>query len=45
MLTAVRRGTIWSDENGKEVWKFDKRFYTDANLEIEARFLRWLHLL
>lgn len=29
-------GTIWSDENGREVWKFDKRFYTDANLEIET---------
>lgn len=31
------RGTVWSDETGKEVWKFDKRFYTDANLEIDVR--------
>lgn len=29
-------GTVWSDETGKEVWKFDKRFYTDANLEIDT---------
>ncbi len=29
-------GTIWSNEAGKEVWKFDKRFYTDADLEIKV---------
>ncbi len=29
-------GTIWSDASGKEVWKFDKRFYTDAKLELEV---------
>mmetsp|Transcript_4256 Transcript_4256/g.12271 ORF Transcript_4256/g.12271 Transcript_4256/m.12271 type:complete len:438 (-) Transcript_4256:1868-3181(-) len=29
-------GTIWTDASGAEVWKFDKRFYTDANLELEV---------
>lgn len=30
-------GTIWKDASGSEVWKFDKRFYTDANLELQVR--------
>ncbi len=29
-------GTIWKDASGSEVWKFDKRFYTDANLELQV---------
>ena len=29
-------GSIWKDDAGKEVWSFDKRFYTDAKLELEV---------
>ena len=29
-------GTIWKDATGSEVWKFDKRFYTDANFELQV---------
>ena len=30
-------GSIWSAMNGTKLWSFDKRFYTDANLELQAR--------
>ena len=33
--------------NKSEVWKFDKRFYTDASIQINARpsqLLRWAAL-
>ena len=29
-------GSIWKDDGGKEIWSFDKRFYTDAKLELEV---------
>lgn len=29
-------GSIWS-VNGTKVWSFDKRFYTDADLELKVR--------
>ena len=31
-------GSIWS-KNGTKIWSFDKRFYTDANLELQVRRL------
>ena len=37
-------GSIWKDEAGKEVWTFDKRFYTDAKLELEVRIAH-IHVL
>ena len=29
-------GTIWKNMTGGEVWKFDKRFYTDSDLELKV---------
>lgn len=29
-------GTIWKDPGGQVVWKFDKREYTDASLELQV---------
>lgn len=30
-------GTIWKDAAGQVIWKWDKREYTDAKLELEVR--------